>query len=306
MFKIAALGMSPGNGHAYSWSAIFNGFDPQAMAKCPFPTIPEYLSAQDPATMQISDARVTHIWVQDRAQAEAVAAASLIPNIVDKPEDVIGQVDGAFISMDIGELHLPMARPFIEAGVPLFIDKPLCTSREDLLAFRKYYEQGRPLLSSSAMRFAREIEELDRDELGPITFTAGLMCKSWEAYGIHAMEGLYRIMGPGIASVQNVGTELENVVHIRWADGRSAVLNTVKYSTIFGQYQVLGQKKSILLQTSDSFYMFKKQLESFVDLLKTGQYPYPYQQTLETVAVIIAGIISRQQNGRTVPLSEII
>ena len=306
MFKIAALGMSPGNGHAYSWSAIFNGYDRQEMAKCSFDAIPKYLFAQDPATLQIPDARVTHIWVQDRAQAESVAAASLIPNIVDQPEDVIGQVDAAFISMDIGELHLPMAKPFIEAGLPLFVDKPLCTSREDLHAFRKYYEQGVPLLSSSAMRYAREIEDLDRDELGPITFTTGLMCKSWEAYGIHAMEGLYQIMGPGIASVQNVGTEIENVVHIRWADGRSAVLNTVKYSTIFGQYQILGQKKSTLLQVSDTFYMFKKQLESFVHLLKTSQYPYPYQQTLETIAVIIAGIVSRQENGRPVPLSEIL
>ena len=94
MFKIAALGMSPGNGHAYSWSAIFNGYNREVMAKCPFPGIPEYLFAQDPATMQIPDARVTHIWVEDRKQAEDVAAASLIPNIVDKPEEVIGQVIG--------------------------------------------------------------------------------------------------------------------------------------------------------------------------------------------------------------------
>ena len=189
MFKLAALGMNPGNGHAYSWSAIFNGYDREEMAKCPYAVIPKYLSAQDPATMQIPDARVTHIWVQDRQQAESVARASLIPNIVEKPEDVIGQVDAAFICMDVGQKHLPMARPFIEARVPLFIDKPLCIDCADLLEFRKYYQQGLPLLSSSALRFSKEIAELDRDSLGPITFATGIMVKYWENYGIHAMEG---------------------------------------------------------------------------------------------------------------------
>ena len=42
--RLAMLGMIPGNGHPYSWSAIFNGYEPSAMASCPFPVIPEYLS----------------------------------------------------------------------------------------------------------------------------------------------------------------------------------------------------------------------------------------------------------------------
>ena len=306
MLRIAALGMSPGNGHAYSWSAIFNGYDREEMAKCPFTGIPEYLFAQDRATLQIPDGRVTHIWVQEREKAESVARASLIPNIVDKPEDVIGQVDAAFISMDVGQDHLPMARTFLEAGVPLFIDKPLCLSPEDLLEFRKYYQKAAPLLSSSCMRYSKEIAQMDRKALGSITFATGIMVKYWETYGIHAVEGLYQIMGPGIESVQNLGTEIENVVHIRWKDGRHAVLNVIKYGTVFGQYQVMGQKASTVVKTADTFYMFKKQLESFVQLLKTGKYPYPYEETLETVAVVIAGLVSRQQDGRKVLLSEIV
>ena len=305
MFKIAALGMSPGNGHAYSWSAIFNGYDREEMAKCPFVGIPVYLFAQDRATLQIPDARVTHFWVAEREKAESVARASLIPNIVDKPEDVIGKVDGAFISMDLGEDHLPMARTFVEAGVPLFIDKPLCISTEDMREFGKYYEKGLPVLSSSCMRYSKEIAALDREDLGEITFATGIMIKYWETYGIHAVEGLYQIMGPGIESAQNLGTELENVVHIRWKDGRQAVLNVIKYATVFGEYQIVGRKSSTVIKTADTFHMFKTQLESFVHLLKTGKYPYPYQETLETVAVVIAGLVSRKEGGRKVMLSEV-
>ena len=31
--RIAMLGMVEGNGHPYSWSAIFNGYDPEKMAE---------------------------------------------------------------------------------------------------------------------------------------------------------------------------------------------------------------------------------------------------------------------------------
>ena len=77
---LAMLGMVDGNGHPYSWSAIFNGYDPEAMASCPFAGIPEYLDKQPKHTLGIPGAKVTHIWTDDPADAVAVAKASLIPN----------------------------------------------------------------------------------------------------------------------------------------------------------------------------------------------------------------------------------
>ena len=40
------LGMIAGNGHPYSWSAIINGYDRAAMARCPYAGIPVYLGGQ--------------------------------------------------------------------------------------------------------------------------------------------------------------------------------------------------------------------------------------------------------------------
>ena len=51
--RLAMLGAVPGNGHPYSWSAIINGYSPQAMARCPYPVIPEYLGRQPPAALGI-------------------------------------------------------------------------------------------------------------------------------------------------------------------------------------------------------------------------------------------------------------
>ena len=54
-----------------------------------------------------------------------------------------------------------------------------------------------------------------------------------------------------------------------------------------------------------TFFCFKKQLVTFVDYLKTGKLPFPFDETVELVKIIIAGIRSRDEAGRTVKLSEI-
>lgn len=119
------LGMIPGNGHPYSWSAIFNGYNKEAMASCPYATIPDYLGANHRDELRVPNAAVTHIWTDNLDEARHVAAASLIPNVVDAPEKVIGEVDAVIISTDDGTDHVRRARPFVEAGLPVFVDKPL-------------------------------------------------------------------------------------------------------------------------------------------------------------------------------------
>ena len=75
--RIGILGMTEGNGHPYSWSAIFNGFNKAEMAKCPYPVIPVYLGKQPPENFGIPGARITCIcctgW-QTREEAERIAA----------------------------------------------------------------------------------------------------------------------------------------------------------------------------------------------------------------------------------------
>ena len=103
--RIAMLGMIEGNGHPYSWSGIINGYSPTEMAKCPYAGIPIYMGKQPLESVRIPGARVTHIWTDDPADAPKVAAASLIKNIVAKPEDVIGHVDAVVIATDDGTDH---------------------------------------------------------------------------------------------------------------------------------------------------------------------------------------------------------
>lgn len=307
--RLAMLGMVEGNGHPYSWSIIFNGgYDLDALNACPYPGIRDYILKQPPGTLGIAGAKVTHVWTDNPADAVDVAKVALIPNIVERPEDVIGKVDAVLVATDKGFEHVERARPFIEAGIPVFVDKPLCDNRADLAQFSKWVAEGKPLISSSCMRFAKEFVPYHRatHALGKLRHVSATMAKSWEAYGIHALESVYPITGPGYVSVQNIGDATSNIVHLRHRDGIDVVLQVTKdMSGGFGMLTLAGTSAGLQLKFSDTYRAFRTQLVGFVNYLRTGEPPVPWAETQELMRLVIAGIESREQGGRKVFLSEL-
>lgn len=306
--RLAMLGMVEGNGHPYSWSAIFNGYDPEEMAKCPYAGIPAYLNKEPKDTLQISGARVTHVWTDDPADARHVAKASLVPNIVDRPEDVIGGVDAVVVATDKGYEHVDRCRAFVEAGLPVFVDKPLTDNEGDLKTFCKWVSEGKPILSSSAMRYAKEFMpyRVSTHELGNVRYASITTPKSWEKYGIHALEGIYPILGPGFVSARNTGDIDRNIVHLKHSCGADVVVAAI--ADMYGSFLALslcGTADHVQVSFKDTFYAFKAQLQAFIDYLRTGVMPFPFEETIELMKIVIAGTRSREEGGREVLLSEI-
>jgi len=309
--RLAMLGSTPGNGHPYSWSAMFNGYDREIMTKeCPFAGIPQYLNKQPTEGLTIAGAKVTHIHcIGDGGfTAEHVAKCTLIPNVVEKPTDVIGHVDAVVIATDLGHEHVARARPFVEAGLPVFIDKPLTDNAPDLKIFKQWVAEGKAIMSSSSMRYTKEFMpyRLSTRELGDIRFVSITTPKSWECYGIHALEAIYPILGPGFISARNTGTIDRNIVHLKHRCGADAIVvaSADMYGS-FGCLQLCGTAGKVQLASGDSFYAFKTQLEAFIGYLRTGVYPFPFSETVELMQLVIAGIRSRDEGGREVSLSEI-
>ena len=308
--RLAMLGMVDGNGHPYSWSAIINGqYDAELMAQCGYPVIPKYLAAESPEELGIPGVKVTHIWCDDRAQAEKVSKAAFIENVVEKPEDVIGKVDAVVIPTDKGGEHVERARPFIEAGLGMFIDKPLTDREDHLQQFIEWQGEGKEILSTSCMRYAREYADCREriSEVGELRLITMTSAKSWERYGIHALEGVYPFLEPGgWLSVRNSGTKDANIVHIKHKSGVDVVLSVINdmYGA-FGCMGLHGTRGTITVRFKDTFFAFKSQLVAFVDYLRTGTLPFPFEQTVELMKIIIAGIRSRDESGREVMLAEI-
>lgn len=306
--RLAMVGMVDANGHPYSWSAMFNGYDPTAMAKCPYPVIATYLGKQPKESLRIPNALVTHIWTDDLADARMVAEASLIPNVVERPEDVIGHVDAVIIPTDKGGEHVERVRPFVEAGLPVFVDKPLVDNEADLQTFTRWVDEGAAILSTSCMRYAKEYLpfRISTHDLGQLRYASITTPKSWERYGIHALEGAYSILGPGFVSARNTGSSERNVVHFKHGNGADVmVIANLDMYGAFGVLQLCGTAGHATAALSDTFYAFKTQLEAFIHFLRTGQRPFPFDETIELMKMVIAGLRSRDEGGREVLLSEI-
>ena len=307
--RLAMLGMIEGNGHPYSWAAIVNGYDPVEMAKCPYAGIPKYLGGQPLAAVCISGARVTHLWTDDPADAPRVAAASLIEHIVPQPEDVIGEVDAVIISTDDGDDHIRRARPFIEAGLPVFVDKPLATNVADLCQFLRWHREGKIVLSTSGMRYAPEmrLSAEQHAHLGDLRWITSFTCKTWERYGIHALEAVEPLTGPGFESVRAASDAGGDVMHLTHRSGVRFTIGALHdaYGS-FGAVHLYGTKGQLALTLTNTYHAFRAQLVAFLEMLRTGARPLPFEETVELMAVIIAGRRSREQGGKAIEVADVL
>lgn len=307
--RIGILGMTEGNGHPYSWSAMFNGYDREEMETCGFPVIPRYLEKQPKETFGIPGAKITCICCTGYAQreeAEHMARAAKIPTVYDDPREMIGNVDAVIVATDVGDEHVERCRPFVEAGIPMFIDKPLVNQEADLKTFLQWRKEGAQFITSSSMRYCKEYEPYYRNhyELGELVYICSPMPKKYETYGIHALEAMYPLLGQGFVSVRNTGTYERTVVHIKHASGCN--VNIIQGIGMAGAgMTVIGTEGSLYLQCKDSYYAFKKQLDLFVHWLRTGEEPFPFAESVELMKLVIGGLRSREEGGREVFLSEI-
>jgi hypothetical protein len=306
--SIGIIGMTEGNGHPYSWSAMYNGFNREFMDRCPFAGIPAYLNKQPPETIGIKGAHITHVYCDNRADAEDVARSSLVPNVADDARDMIGKVDAVICATDIGGEHVERCRPFMEAGIPMFIDKPMVDNEADLKTFVAWHDEGKHFLSSSSQRYVKSMEPFFKNhyELGKLMYICQPMCKKWETYGIHALEGMLPLLGEGFVSIQNTGTCERNMIHITHESGCDVhiPLSAGMYGA-FGVVLLIGSAGRQVITDSDSYYAFKKQMDNFVHYLRTGERPNPFTETIELAKLVIGGIKSREEGGRKILLSEI-
>ena len=306
--RLGIIGLTEGNYHPYSWSAIINGYNREKMSsECPVKVIPEYLNREPESSFNIKNAKVTHIFCDNIKDAEHTAECSLIPNVVKNPEDMAGAVDAVIIATDIGSEHVRRARPFIEAGIPLFIDKPLCDNLDDLRIFKRWVvDEGKKIISSSGLRYSKEFipYQLSTNSLGRLRLVMTAMCKYWETYGIHAVEPIFTITGPGYLSVQNTGTAERNIVHLIHEKEIDVVISCSKKHKA-GPVILIGDQDDVSISTKDTFFAFRKQMQSFIDYLVTGQEPHPFAHTIELMKIIAAGIMSREAGGKKIYLKEI-
>jgi len=152
--------------------------------------------------------------------------------IVDSIEELCRKVDGVMLESVDGRPHLEQVKPVIAAKKPVFIDKPMAGNLADVIEiFRLAKENNVPCWSSSSLRFSPAISGMrNNKEVGEVLGCDAFSACSLEEhhpdlywYGVHGIEILFTIMGPGCESVRRVQTQDYEFVIGLWKDGTRIV-----------------------------------------------------------------------------------
>jgi predicted dehydrogenase len=291
--KLGVLGLSEGNGHPYSWSAIFNGYNQEAMLLCGFPAIPEYLSERQFPRDSILGATVTHVWAEDIESAKKIALAANIENIVSSPEEMIGEIDALLLARDDAQNHLKFAQMFIESGLPVYIDKPFALSKnvaESIFSIERYPGQ---IFSCSALRFAKELmlSSQDRECIGEIRHVTGRVPKSWSKYIVHVIDPIIANLGPqgSVLDISKLSWEGRVMVNFRWESGVTCSLQSYGDLSAPIDLEFIGTKGCRRLVFSDSFSAFKSALIRFLEDSVNGNISHK-KRIMDAVELIELGI----------------
>jgi len=154
--------------------------------------------------------------------------------LVGEPVDLIGRIDAVLILSLCGAAHLERVRPFLAAGVPAYVDKPFACSLHDAREILNLARRtGVAVAHASALRFAEELSDLrtiiarSGGLLGLLSCGPGkraAMNPGLFHYGIHAVEVLYSLLGPGCIELTNACTPDAEIITGQWADGRLATV----------------------------------------------------------------------------------
>ena len=228
--------------------------------------------------------------------------------LVEKPEEMIGKVDAMLIEAVDGTVHSERAKPFLEAGLPCFVDKPFTCSVADAkrivdLAARKKL----PVFSSSSLRYAPEVVEYVADArhgrvIGCVAYSPCSLSPIPERnaglfhYGIHGVEVLYTVMGPGCQRVTSTHETGVDVVTGHWKDGRVATLRGIRAGA--APYGFVGfAEKGVQPVTVGTRYIYRELLKQIVGMFQMGKPPVDPAVTVEIVAFIEAANRSGANHG---------
>jgi hypothetical protein len=290
VIKVGIIGLSDGNGHPFSFSAIINGYDALAFADAGWPTILAYLNQQPANHFGIDGVRVTHAWTQDAELTKRLCAACLIDTACRNVSDMLGQVDALIIARDDWKSHFGLAIPFLMEGVPVFIDKPLTLDADELDKFQPYLESAK-LMSCSGMRYSQEIYQLriSNSEIGDCKLIAGVVLNDLEKYGVHLIEAIFGLgneFSKPIA-VTRLDTPHDSFV-IQLKGGVPFYLDCLGDIAKTFHLNIYGDSGHLHFDLHDNFTAFRRTLEKFFQMIRTEIPAINPDETLCIMKLLIA------------------
>lgn len=223
--------------------------------------------------------------------------------VVDSIDELLKRCDCVLLETNDGRPHLEQLIPCLKAGKRTFVDKPVAGSYDDAVKmFALSKETKVPFFTSSALRFSKTNQAARAGEYGKIKSAWATSPASVEAthpllywYGIHGVESLFTVMGPGCEKVTCEKVDGKIVARGVWSDGRVGEFRegsgyVGKVTTDKGEFDV------------GSFDGYKPLVVEIVKFFRTGEVPVSPEESLEIYAFMSAAEESLKSGGKEVGL----
>ena len=267
---------------------------------------------------------MTHVWDGESHEAEAFADEYGVETVAD-PWDMIGKVDGVLLG-DHHLIHsfLHLVRPYLEAGVPVFVNRPFAFSlaqARDIIELAARHNT--PLMCGSSFEHVKEVGVIRRQLADAEPIRGYLVDNAAGEYAWHGIHGLWMALacvGGGVRRVAHLCADRSDPnavgVLVLEHEARNG------HPPFHGCIQPTGNQAWVRVYTGQSAleqslqpegsqwdrdtFLWLPMLLKIQDMFQRHVMPETYDQILEKVQIFLAGFKSHiAHRGAPVDVDEI-
>lgn len=250
-------------------------------------------------TDKYRDVEVVGVYSNEPAAAKALNEKFGV-KVMDNYDGAVGQIDGLVITARHGDLHYEYAKPYLDSGIPMFIDKPLTIKASDAVEFmNELKSRGIRVCGGSSLKHDIGVKTLkaerealvDGDTLGGFVrapLNADNIYGGLYFYAPHLVEVVSEIFGRYPISVE--AKRQGKVTNVRFnyeqytANGTFVDDNYVYYACRFADKSVKGMN----LESTKDHNWFESEFDEFYALLGGADSPASYEDLFASVYVMNA------------------
>jgi predicted dehydrogenase len=253
-----------------------------------------------------SDIEIVGVYSDDLEKAQKLNEKYGVPVMADYA-DAVGKLDGVVITARRGDNHYKYAKPYIESGIPMFIDKPITFSEEEAVEFMQVLKAKSIRISGGSSlkqdAYVKQLKKEAEEEDGGKTLGGYVRAPysrendygNFYFYAPHLVEIVCEVFGryPLSVTARENGEQIHVLFHYEDYDcvGLYCNKNYVYYASRMAEKTVHSAE---IPSTSD---WFCEEFKEFYALLGGGEQPSTYEDFIAPVFVMNA-ILRSMESGK--------
>ena len=243
------------------------------------------------------DVSVIGVYSDASSAAEKLNEKFGVP-IMESYAEAVGKIDGLIITARHGDKHYKFAKPYIESGIPMFIDKPITINEDEAVEFmRELKMRGVRICGGSSLKqdeFVRKLKNERENEMGGKTL-GGYVRAPYQSenehggfyfYAQHLVEMVCEIFGryPMSVTARKNGSQIHVLFHYTDYDcvGLFCDRNYIYYASR------MSEKGTSSFDIPATNEWFEREFCEFYKLLSGGEQTTTYKDIAAPVFIMNA------------------